>query len=236
MASAPRPTDLSEAEPGRGVDRRFERLLAPAAWASLPAAVRRRFSEHPTGTDSSVYAGEVARTTLSRAGRVFGQLARLIGAPLPLTTGGRFAACVVVTEESAGRQRWTRLYARPGRESQVIHSTKCFAGPTGLEECVGCGIGMRLMLSVEQRALVFRSAGFFVRVGALSLAIPAWLTPGTVEVRHREERDGRFSFTLRVVHPRFGLVVDQVAFFEDRPMQRLDKAPSRKDNWEQFEI
>lgn len=170
MATAPRRTDPSEAPPGRRVDRRFERLLAPAAWTSLPTAVRRRFSEHPTGTGSSLYAGEVARTALSRAGRVFGQLARLIGAPLPLTAGGRVAACVVVTEEQAGRQRWTRLYARPGRESQLIHPTKGFAGPAGLEECVGCEVGMRLRLSVEQRALVFRSAGFFVRIGALSLS------------------------------------------------------------------
>ena len=217
MATAPRRCNATGPHADRRIDRRFEYLLPPAAWASLPAAVRRRFSEHLSGTGNAVYAGEVARTALSRAGRIFGQLARLIGAPLPLEAGGRVSACVVVTEELAGRQRWTRLYARSGRPPQVIHSTKCFTGPTGLEECVGCGVGMQLKLSVEQRALVFRSAGFFVRIGSRSFAIPAWLTPGTVEVRHREERHGRFSFTLRVVHPRFGVVVDQVAFFEDRP-------------------
>lgn len=202
-------------------DDRFERLLTPAAWRQLPAPVRRRFSQHLGPTATAVYTGEVAWTRLSFAGRIFGQLVRLIGAPLPLTVGGRVAACVVVTaEERSGGQRWTRLYARPGRPPQVIHSSKNFAGPTGLEECVGAGVGMRLVLSVDERALVFRSAGFFLRLGPRSFAIPAWLTPGVVEVRHREERDGRFSFTLTITHPWFGRLVEQIAYFVDlSPLQ-----------------
>ena len=197
-------------------DNRFERLLSPAAWRRLPAPVRRRFSRHLGPTAAAVYTGEVASTRLNLAGRLFGQLARLIGAPLPLASGGRVAACVVVTaEEVGGGQRWTRLYARPGRPSQVIHSSKHFAGPTGLEECVGGGVGMRLVLSVDDRALVFRSVGFFLRLRSRAFAIPAWLTPGVVEVRHREEREGRFSFRLTITHPWFGRVIEQTAFFSD---------------------
>lgn len=197
-------------------DNRFERLLMPDAWRQLPAPVRRRFSQRLGPTATAVYTGEVASTRLNLAGRIFGQLARLIGAPLPLDSGSRVAACVVVTaEEAGGGQRWTRLYARPGRPSQVIQSSKHFAGPTGLEECVGGGVGMRLVLAVDERALVFRSAGFFLRRGSRSLAIPAWLTPGVVEVRHREERDGRFSFRLTITHPWFGRVIEQTAFFSD---------------------
>ena len=208
--------------PRTSSDDRFERLLAPAAWQQLPAPVRRRFSHHLGPMSTAVYTGEVVSTRLSLVGRIFGQLARLIGAPLPLESGGRVAACVVVTAEATGGgQRWTRLYARPGRPSQVIHSSKNFAGPTGLEECLGGGVGMRLALSVEDRALVFRSAGFFLRLRSRSLAIPAWLTPGVVEVRHREERDGRFSFTLSIIHPSFGSVVEQTAFFSDlAPLSR----------------
>ncbi len=194
----------------------FEYLLPPADWARLPAPVRRRFSRHVDGTHTAVYAGEVVSTELTPAGRVLGQLARLVGAPLPLSAGRRVAACVVVSGDSARRQRWTRIYCRPGRTPQVIHSTKCFSGPTGLEECVGGGIGMRLRLSVERRALVFRSAGFFLRLGRLSIPLPSWLTPGAIEVEHREERGGRFSFSLRVIHPWFGVVVRQTAFFEER--------------------
>ena len=41
------------------------------------------------------------------------------------------------------------------------------------------------------------------------------MTPGCIEVTHREERSGRFSFTLSAVHPWFGLIIQQVAFFRD---------------------
>lgn len=199
----------------------FARLLPEADWGLLPAAVRRRFSQPLAAASSVVFAGEVESTRLTLAGRWFGQLARLIGAPLPLSAGDRTAACVIVTNDGQDHsQRWTRLYARPGQSSQVIHSTKRFAGITGLEECVGAGVGMRLRLAVEHRALVFRSVGFFVRVGRLTVPIPAWLTPGVVEVVHREERDGRFSFELCVTHPWFGRIIHQVAFFTDRPAPR----------------
>ncbi len=200
-----------------GDDGRFRALLGPAAWAALPRPVRHRFSRLLPPLGSAVYTGEVALTRMTIAGRLLAQLARLVGAPLPLAPGGRTPAAVVVTDDPAGGgQSWTRLYARAGRAPQVIHSAKRFAGPTGLEECVGAGVGMRLVLSVEHRALVFRSAGFFVRRGKHEWTLPAWLTPGEVVVVHREERDGRFSFTLAIDHPWFGRVIEQVAFFADR--------------------
>jgi hypothetical protein len=212
---APRPGRSADAGCA-GADRRFEALLEPADWARLPSPVRRRFSRHLGPAQPAVYAGEVAVTRLSRLGWWLAALARLIGAPLPLAAGGRAAACVVVVEDPrAGGQRWTRLYERPGRPAQVIHSIKRFAGPTGLEECVGGGIGMGLTLAVEGRSLVFRSAGYFWRFAQFSFALPPWLTPGRLEVRHREERAGRFSFTLTLTHPWFGVLIEQVAFFED---------------------
>jgi hypothetical protein len=98
---------------------------------------------------------------------------------------------------------------------QVICSTKRFAGPTGLEECVRAGIGMALAVSVEQRSLVFRSTEYFWRCGRVRLRIPDWLTPGRISVIHREERTGRFSFTLIVTHAWFGETIRQVGFFRD---------------------
>ncbi len=67
-----------------------------------------------------------------------------------LTNGATGPALVAVVEdERLGGQSWTRLYARPGRFPQTIHSAKRFRGPTGLEEYVGYGIGMALRVTVE---------------------------------------------------------------------------------------
>jgi hypothetical protein len=166
--------------------------------------------------ESAAFVGEVASTQLSSFGWLTAQLARLVGAPLPLKAIARTAAAVLVTEDAAtNAQLWTRIYHESGQLPQVICSMKRFEGPTGLEECVGAGIGMALTLHVEQRALVIRSAHYFWRAFGRRFRIPGWLTPGNIEVVHREERAGRFSFTLTVTHPVLGETIHQVAFFRD---------------------
>ena len=198
-------------------DARFRRLVGDAQLGELPLAVRRRFSKRLAPGETALYRGQVVTIELSRAGRVLAFLGRAVGAPLPLTDGATGAAIVAVTEdEAAGGQLWTRSYARPGRFPQVVHSAKRFRGPTGLEEYVGCGIGMTLTVAVEERALVFRSSGYFLDLGAWRLKLPRWLAPGRMEIVHREEvAGGRFSFRLTLPHPRLGRLLHQLAWFED---------------------
>ena len=197
-------------------DLRFRALLSTQDWAALPAAIRRRFSKRVAGGVTVVYSGQVVETKLSRAGWLFAQLARACGGPLPLSRLAGVPAIVSVTEDMAtGGQIWTRLYARRDGFPQIIHSSKRFAGPTGLEEYVGHGVGMALTVHVEEGALLFRSARYFFRLGPVSLPLPLWLTPGALTVSHAELGEGRFSFGLDVVHPWFGAIIHQQAVFRE---------------------
>jgi hypothetical protein len=203
------------------VDLRFRTLVGEEAWARLPEAVRRRFSKRLKNGETAIYKGLVAETALSRAGRILAFLARAIGGPLPLANGACGAAAVVVTEDGAlGGQSWTRIYARPGRAPQVIHSAKRFSGPTGLEEYVGFGIGMTLRVSVEDQALFFRSEQYFLELGGARVYLPRLLEPGAMVIVHREEPDASargaaFSFRLSLTHPIFGRLLHQLAYFHD---------------------
>ena len=200
---------------GPGAETRFA-LLAGDSWTLLPAPIRRRFSRHLADGERIVYLGEVAATHMTPAGRVVAQLARLVGAPLPLEASGCVPVTVIVTgSERLGGQIWTRIYDRVRGFPQVIQSVKHFGGATGLEEIVAHGVGMRLRLSVRDGALVFRSAGYFVRCLGAQLSLPDWLTPGVIEVIHREESAGQFSFSLNVTHTWAGHVIDQIAFFRE---------------------
>jgi hypothetical protein len=135
---------------------------------------------------------------------------------LPTGRETKVPIVVIVTEDAAsGGQIWTRLCARSSGFPQVIHSAKRFAGPTGLEEYVGCGVSMALNISVEHEALVFRSAGYFLEAGPLRLALPDWLTPGDLTVAHTDLGCGNFRFTLDVIHPRFGMLIRQSAVFRE---------------------
>jgi uncharacterized protein DUF4166 len=202
--------------PSTLADLRFSALLGPAAWARLPATVRARFSKRLAGGASVTYAGEVSETRRTSAGRLFATLARLIGAPLPLFDETGVPAVVTVTEDAAsGGQVWTRMYARRRGFPQVIHSAKRFAGATGLEEIVGGGVGMALDVGVEDGALMFRSAFYFVRVAGRRVRLPRFATPGALTVTHKELGDGRFLFALDLVHPWFGAVIHQAAVFRE---------------------
>jgi hypothetical protein len=216
----PLPSTLPDAPDARPVsdlgDLRFRALLPADAWSALPPPVRRRFSKRLKGGDSVVYAGEVTAVRIGWAGRMFAQAARLIGGPLPLFHDTGVPAVVTVTEDAAtGGQIWTRMYARAQGFPQVVHSSKRFSGPTGLEEYVGCGVGMALTVHVEDGALLFRSAGYFVQVFGRRFALPRWLAPGALTVTHRELGSGRFVFALDVIHPRFGHFIHQAAIFKE---------------------
>jgi hypothetical protein len=197
-------------------DLRFRSLIGEANWRKLPLPIRRRFSKRLTGGATAVYVGTIVETHLSRVGWLFAQALRLIGAPLPTARDADVPSVVTVTEEmTTGGQIWTRLYARRQSFPQVIHSSKRFAGRTGLEEYVGYGVGMALAVEVADNALVFRSDGYFLEIFQHRFFLPAWATPGALSVTHAEMGEGRFLFTLEIVHPRLGLLVRQSAAFRE---------------------
>lgn len=197
-------------------DLRFRALLSDDDWHRLPPATRQRFSKRLADGSTAIYVGEVVEISFSRIGWWLAQIARLIGGPLPTSSDTRVPSIVTVTEDAAtSGQIWTRIYARRNGFPQVIHSSKRFAGPTGLEEYLGFGVGMALRIVVDGENLLFCSAGYFVQAGGLKFALPAFLTPGALTVTHTDRGGGEFQFTLEIVHPRFGTLVRQSAVFRE---------------------
>ncbi|MFY0615232.1 MAG: DUF4166 domain-containing protein [Hyphomicrobiaceae bacterium] len=197
-------------------DLRFRQILGSTAWHALPAAIRDRFSKRLEGGRTVVYVGRTTDMRMNRAGVILTQLARIIGGPLPLSRDVDVPSVVTVTEDIAsGGQIWTRLYAHRKGFPQVIHSSKRFAGPTGLEEHVGCGVGMTLTLAAHATALIFESARYFLQVGMFRLYIPRWLSPGHLTIGHHEIDAQRFAFTLDLKHPLFGHLIHQRAEFTE---------------------
>jgi hypothetical protein len=197
-------------------DLRFSRLVGREAWRELPLAVRMRFAKRLTGDRVAVYRGRVVFTRFNRLGRLLAGLLRPIGAPLPLSAAEDVAAVVTVCEDEAGGgQWWSRMYGRPGAPPQVIHSAKRFAGPTGLEEHLGFGIGMALRVEALGDGLRFASDHYFWALLGWRLRLPRWMQPGRTVVEHHDRGGGWFAFDLELRHPLFGLLVRQHALFRD---------------------
>jgi hypothetical protein len=209
---------LSANDPGPTIpdDPRFRALLSDTAWQTLSPAIRRRFSKRLADGKTATYVGEIAETHFTRLGWWLAQASRLIGGPLPTGADAGVPSIVTVTEDMAtGGQIWSRIYTRRRDFPQVIHSSKRFEGPTGLEEYIGRGIAIALRVSAEHGSLVFTSVAYLLQVGPLRLRLPNWLTPGTLTVTHEDVGDDRFRFALQITHPLFGVLIRQSAVFRE---------------------
>lgn len=198
-------------------DRRFSNLLGQDSWLRLPRAVRRRFGKRVSGGSSVAYQGVVTHMKLNWAGWALAHIARLIGAPLPYDQScvGK-PAVVIVTEDIAGNgQFWIRQYGRASGFPQMIHSSKRFAGATGIEEYIGYGIGMALKVVEENGALLFKSDHYFLSVFGKRIRIPNLVAPGALVIGHHDLGGGRFRFSMRLKHAVLGDVLSQDAEFQD---------------------
>lgn len=197
-------------------DLRFRALVGEPSWAALPPATRARFSKRVADSRTTLYSGEIVECRMRPAGWLLAQAVRLIGAPLPISRDSGVPATVSVTEDASfGGQFWTRVYGRRRGFPQVIHSSKRFAGPTGLEEYVGRGFGIALKCEVEGEALHFVSDHYFIAAFGIRLRIPHWLAPGRLVIRHVDCNHGWFAFQLELRHRLFGELIRQTVMFRD---------------------
>ena len=198
-------------------DIRFRKLLGAKDWNALPAAVRARFGKRVKGGASTIYKGYVVKTEMNRAGRIFSNLLRIIGAPLPLDGQNEDAPAIVTVTEDADYkgQFWSRQYGSHHGFPQIIQSSKQFSGPTGLEEYIGYGIGMTLRIAVEDEALAFYSDRYFLGIMGRRIFLPKWVSHLALRVGHADHGDGWFEFSLELEHPWFGKLMDQRVMFRD---------------------
>lgn len=187
-------------------------IVGPAAWQRLPAAVRRRFAR---GHADTHYAGALD-LHCSAVGRFFAFFAAVLGGPLTAIREASVPAEVRVYGNASGGVVWERRLRVGGRASErVVRSTKEAGAAGTLVERTDGGLAMELDVFEEGGALVFRSRRYFLALGALRLPIPMLLTPGVCRVAHIDEGEGRFRFTLSMVHPWWGTTFHQTGLFAD---------------------
>ena len=202
MVISPGQNVVVESKETKDFDPRFRTLLNPQDWNALPHRVRRRFSKRLSGTTLAIYKGTVTELRMSLAGKLLSQVLRLVGAPLPTCADIGVPSLVCVSEDAkSGGQIWTRIYGKNHGFHQVIQSVKQFSGPTGLEEYIGFGISIALEARVENRALVFTSAAYSTGSKTWRFTLPNWLSPGKLRVEHRDLGQGKFRFSLGLIHP-----------------------------------
>ena len=188
------------------------RTVGAAGWARLPQAVQRRFAP---GHPDTRFDGHLD-LQCSRIGRLFAWAAKPLNSPLVGIRAARAPAVVKVYQDGCGGVVWERRLGLPDGRVQVVRSTKQPGQAEGeVVERTDGGLAMRLAVFEEGGALVFESRAYFLALGRWRVPLPMLITPGVCRVEHQDLGQGRFRFTLRMVHPWWGCTFAQTGVFTD---------------------
>jgi hypothetical protein len=185
----------------------FQQALGPA-WERLGEVVRRHYAMAPFSGDQVCVRGVMSEvwhapwaTLLMPFGRLFGALVPHTGSHVPIEV---HYSC----RPANAHLYWDRVFHFPGRPLFHFRSHMEHDAGKGAEviEYVRLGIGMRLAVSAEDGALVFRDLGYVWRIAGLRIPLPLGLLLGTAYVEERPDPDDadRFTMQMRLRHRWFG--------------------------------
>jgi hypothetical protein len=180
-------------------------VLGETAWYRLPTEVRVRFGEPVLAVD---YVGTFDVVRASMLGRCIAWVCQAIGTPVVPHTGNNIPAVIHVGPVKRGAS-WLREYHWPNGKTCRVHSTKVIGPDGSLVEELPAGLRMPLAVFEREGVLNFVSIGYYFG----GFRLPEWLSPGTTHVRHADEANGWFRFTMTVTHPVFGEVFYQTGRF-----------------------
>lgn len=202
MTGAPRPADPSS-EPA-GEPPVFQAVLG-ADWSKLGPVIRRHYFLRPRSRDAITVAGTMdevwhsplARVLLVPFGRLFGGIVPYRGTAVPIEVH-------YTARPGDATIHWDRVFRFPGRRPFHFRSYMEPQSPGRVIEFVRFGLGIRLHVTAEDGALVFRDQGYVWRLFGRDIPLPMGLLFGRATVEERPADDHNFTMRLVMTHPVFG--------------------------------
>jgi len=185
----------------------FQQALGPA-WERLGDVIRRHYTMMPFSDDYVCVRGTMNEVhhapwaaLLMPFGRLFGALVPYTGTNVPIEVHYR-------CNPGDANLYWDRVFHFAGRKPFHFRSHMEHTAAHGAEvvEYVRFGIGMRLAVSAEDGALVFRDKGYIWRIAGLRIPLPLGLFMGTAYVEERPDPSSPEHFTMKMLlrHRWFG--------------------------------
>ena len=174
-------------------------------WFRLDEAVRRHYDLTPGQESEMNMNGTMQEVDHSRIAKLYLIPGRVFGALIPYR-GENVAVSVRNWTTTANRRAmfWHRVFDFGTNRKAVFASRMEYIGGNEIIEYVRFGLGIRMRLSVENGALIYRSSGYQWDIAAAKLPIPTWLILGDGEIVETGISDTEFSMSFRMRHPVFG--------------------------------
>lgn len=175
-------------------------------WMKLGSIVRRHYSLKPYSENYVRVDGVMEVIHHSLFAKLLIPFGLLFGAIVPYRAKSVLTSVHYTSHPNNANLYWDRVFE--------LRPNKCFHFKSYMQhtkdneviEYVRFGVGMRLRVTVENGALVFRDAGYIWKIFGFNLPIPVGLLFGKAYVEERPIDEDSFSMKLELNHPVFGML------------------------------
>jgi hypothetical protein len=196
----------------------FKKILG-SRWTTLHPDIQRRFDKNPLPGKPLYYTGTLTELTCSRLGRFLGfiTLPFIKGALIPFNDAD-FPVDIQVYSKPACPFIYKQRIYRLNRRRPIQFTSYMAESERGeVLEYVGFGLGMKLVLSVQDGNLHFTSDGYFWQLGPWRFRLLDILTPGRTFLCHRNNNPSQFDIRIEIRHKWFGTTFIQAGVFREVP-------------------
>ena len=184
-------------------------------WARLDPVLRKHYGISPGSEQQRLMVGSMSHVDHSLVAKLFLLPGRLFGALIPYR-GTDIPATVRnwTTQDDQQAMFWHRRFQFPRDREAIFASHMVYLGGDEIIEYVRFGLGIRMRLSVDDGALVYRSNGYQWDLGSFKLRFPDWLALGAGEIREAGLSDNSFEMAFVMRHPLFGRTFSYAGRFD----------------------
>jgi hypothetical protein len=194
----------------------FKKILGPE-WQKLHPDIQQRFNNNPLPGKPLNYEGMLSELTCSRVGRLLGYLTLPLikGALIPFNDADFPVVIQVYSKPDCSSIFKQRIYHLHGRKPIQFTSYMQESEKGEVLEYVGMGLGMKLILHVQDGNLHFASDGYFWDIFGWRMPLPGIFTPGKTTLCHANDNPAQFNIRIEIKHCLFGKTFTQAGVFRE---------------------
>jgi Domain of unknown function (DUF4166) len=194
----------------------FKKILGKE-WKKLHPDIQTRFGRNPALNRPLYYTGYLSQLTCSTFGKILGYLSLPIikGALIPFNDFDFPVDIQVYSKPNNPSIFKQRIYHLHGRKPIQFTSYMRESDKGEVLEYVGMGLGMKLILHVQDGNLHFTSNGYFWQFLGWRIPLPDLLTPGKTYLSHCNDNPGQFNIHIEIKHILFGTSFTQIGVFQE---------------------
>ena len=181
----------------------FKKILGEH-WSELGEVIQKHYFLRPYTNDYICVKGTMFEVYHSAIAKILIPLGLLFGAIVPFR--GKDVPIDVHYNMSDKNENiyWDRVFKF--NKARHFHFKSHMEHVKGNEviEFVRFGIGLRLKVTVEDGALVFRDTGYVWRIFGVTIPLPVKFIMGQAYVEERPIDNNSFTMKMQIVHPLFG--------------------------------